>query len=87
MIVDLLLNFFYVFVQGIAFLISQLGDVVPNPSIAYAFSQMTGYYSALNSYLPVDTILLIVAFDLVFEGSYLAYKLIRWAYSKVPGIT
>ena len=87
MIVDTLLEFVYVFVAGIASLVSLFGDVVPNPTIGVAFSTMTSYYAAINAYLPVDTLLAILAFDLIFEASYLSYKLLKWAYSKVPGIT
>lgn len=87
MIIDALLSFLYIFVAGISALVSLFGDVVPNPIIGVAFSTMTSYYAAINAYLPVDTLLAILAFDIIFEASYLSYKLLKWAYSKVPGVT
>lgn len=86
MIISAILNLFYAFVSLIAGLFSNLADVTLPASIASAISTASGYYASLNAYLPLDTAITIVAFDVIFEGAYFVYKMIRWAYQKVPMI-
>jgi len=87
MITTLLLNIVYVFALGIVAVISTFGDVSQNSAITSALSEMAGYYMSLNDYLPIDTIVAIIAFDLAFELAMFIYKLVRWGYQKVPGIS
>lgn len=87
MITNALLNILILFLNGIIALLSSRQDVLPNNDITNAVLTADGYYSAMNAYFPVDTILAIVTFWLLFEFLYFGYKLIKWAYSKVPGIT
>lgn len=84
MIVTALLNIVYVFVLGITTLIAQFGDVSTNNSITSAVVALKSYYTSLDAFLPLGTIVAIIAFDLTFEGIVFTYKLIRWAYQKVP---
>lgn len=86
MISDALLNLIYFFVSGIVFLISGFGDVTVSSNITAGFSAMQPYYSALSDILPVGTILAIISFVLVFDLALLTYRLIKWAYQKVPGV-
>lgn len=87
MIVDFLIKIVYYFVYGITLVVSQFGDVPDNNAITTSIATLKTYYVSLNSYMPLDTILAIVAFSLTFEGVYFLYKLIRWGYQKVPGIS
>ncbi len=87
MISTILLNILYVFAFGITLVIATFGDVSENSQITSAIAQMANYYTSLNDIFPVNTLLAIIAFDLVFEGAMLIYKLVRWGYQKVPGIT
>jgi len=87
MIITLLLNIVYVFALGIVTLISTFGDVSQNSAITTGISTMAEYYMSLNDYLPISTILAIIAFDLVFELGVFTYKLVRWGYQKVPTIS
>lgn len=87
MITDILLNIIYQFVYTISLAVSSFGDVAADNNITTAITTFKTYYVSLNSYLPIDTIVAIVAFSLAFEGVYFLYKLIRWGYQKVPGIS
>lgn len=86
MITTAILNIIYFFVLGIALLVAQFGDVEQNSEIVNAILTLRGYYVSLADYLPLNTIVAIIAFDLAFEGIYFVYKLIRWSYKKVPMI-
>lgn len=87
MIGDAFFNLIYVFVLGINSLLASFGEVSQNNNITSAISNLKGYYISLNTIVPIDTILQIVAFALAFEGFVFLYKLIKWGYQKIPGIT
>lgn len=87
MITGFLLDIVYVFVQGISLIVASFGTVSNNNAITTSIVTFKTYYNSVNAYLPIDTILAIVAFDLAFEGIYFIYKLVRWGYRKVPGVT
>ena len=86
MIITALLNIIYVFVLGITTLIAQFGDVSTNNAITTAIVEFKTYYTSLDAFLPLTTLVAIIAFDLAFEGVVFLYKMIRWAYQKVPMI-
>jgi hypothetical protein len=86
MILTAILNLFYAAVATIASFFTGLADVSLATPVASAITAAAGYYASLNAYLPLDTAITIVAFDLVFETSYFIYKMIRWAYQKIPMI-
>jgi hypothetical protein len=86
MLADILLNIVFLFVNGIVFSLSLLGTVNESGPIASGIQTITSYLAPVNTVLPIDTMVLIVLFDLAFEGLYLIYKGIKWGYSKVPGV-
>lgn len=87
MIITILLNIIYVFVLAIISLFSLLGEINPNSEISQGVATFSSYLSPLNAFLPIDTLLLILSFEVIFETAYLGYKAIKWTYSKIPGIT
>jgi len=87
MIVTIILNILYFFAYGITTVISSFGDVTANNAISEGIALMAGYYISLDEYLPITTLVAIVAFDLVFELAVFVYKLVRWGYQKVPGVS
>lgn len=87
MITTLILNLFYGFAYGISLVVSSFGDVSSNNAITTSITAFKTYYMSVNAYIPIDTIVTIVAFDLAFEAVVFLYKLVRWGYQKVPGIT
>ena len=86
MITTALLNLVYFFVASIASFFSTLPDVSLGTSISSAITTASGSYAAMNGYFPMDTLIAIALFDLTFETGYFVYKMIRWAYQKVPGV-
>lgn len=87
MITRFLLDLVYGFAYGLSLVVSSFGDVPENNLITTAISAMSSYYSALNDYLPLNTLIQIAFFLIVYHGAVFLYKLIRWGYQKVPGIT
>lgn len=86
MITSAILSVIYVFILAISQIFVVFGDVSTNNLITESIVTFKTYYVSLAEYLPLGTILAIVAFDLVFEGFVLTYKLVRWGYNKVPSI-
>lgn len=87
MITDFIITIIYGFVYAISLAVSSFGTVSENNAISSAITVMKGYYMSVDAFIPISTILAIVAFDLAFEGVVFLYKLLRWGYQKVPGIT
>lgn len=78
--------------EGILAALINLGGfqgVTPNASIVAAVATAGGYLNIVYSILPATTIVLLGALGvlLVFEGGLGAYKVLKWGYSKIPGIT
>lgn len=86
MIGTALLNVVYATVLFIVTLLSSLGTVSENNLITQSMTPFKEAYMSLNLVWPMGVTLAIVSFVLVFEGSYLLYKAIRWAYTKIPFI-
>lgn len=72
----------------IIFLVTTPIRILPNASLPEAFTSAiltaNGYISSLNSIVPIDTILAIIALYVVIEGSYLTYKLTMWLIKRFP---
>jgi hypothetical protein len=86
MIFDGILALLGLTLDGIVFLFSQLGSIPDNSAIIAGINTFGGYLSPLSNILPLGTILLILAFEVVFETAYFGYKVIRWVYQKLPFI-
>lgn len=71
-------------IDGILLLFSGLGEIPDNSAIVDGIETIGSYLSPLGNILPLGTIFAILAFEVIFETSYLAYKFIRWAYTKIP---
>ena len=86
MIITGILNLLY----GIIFLITSpirlFSDVVLPSGITSGLGFASGYLSALNAILPIDTILEIFAVFLGFELAYFTWKAIMWVIRKIPTI-
>lgn len=64
-------------------------DVAPNTSIVAGVSTASGYVGVSYSVLPITTVAILAVLVplLLFESGYGAYKILKWGYSKIPGIT
>ena len=86
MITTAILDLLYGLIHLIITPILLLPDVVLNANFTTSLATASGFYHSLNAILPVDNMLEILAFDLVFEGFYLLYKIIMWVIQKIPTI-
>lgn len=86
MIVDFLITVIYNVVALIANLFAILPDVSLNGNIVTSINSVAPYYAGLNTVFPMSTLLDILAVELVLVAAYFTYKIIRWAYTKIPGI-
>lgn len=86
MISDIIISIVYAFVNGIVFILSNLGTVSASNNVSNSIATIKGYYMALDTVFPISVLLAIVAFDLTLEGAILTYKAVRWGYQKIPGV-
>lgn len=86
MITDTLLNILLAFINAIISFFTTQADVPVNNFLTSSITAAAGYYSALNILFPFPVLFAIIAFELGFEGIFFIYKVIRWAYQKVPGV-
>ncbi len=86
MITVILLNILLSIINGIIYLFSTLGAIQTNDPVLESIKQISLYISPLNNIIPIDTILQILFFEIVFETAYLTYKFIKWGYQKIPMI-
>lgn len=87
MIVDALIGVLYGFISLVLNLLTTQADVANVNAITTAITTAAGYYAAMDIIFPVKTFFDIIKFELLFEGVYFGYKLIRWSYRKIPGVT
>ena len=64
-------------------------DVTTSPSVVSGLSAAAGYLNVSYSVMPITTVSILGCFSIliVFEASLIAYRLIKWGYSKIPGIS
>ena len=87
MIANAILYLVHGLIIFIAYLLSNIGNVTPNQNIISAVTTANGYIAALNDFIPNPQILAATAVLFVFELIYASYKVIRWAYQKIPAIS
>ena len=83
MITSALLNLFYGAVNA---LIGLLPDVSSTSAFGSAISTGSSYISAIHSFLPLitATLLTIIVVDVLFESSYLVFKVVYWVIRRFP---
>ncbi len=86
MIVNAFLGVISNWIQGVASLLPAANTSL-DASIATSVSVTNALYASISAYTPMQTLLVCFGSVLVFEGTYAAYKLIKWAYTKIPGIS
>jgi hypothetical protein len=81
--INIFLQIIFIAVFG---LISLLPNVSTTSGFGSAITTASGYISALHSFVPytTTTMLSILAFDIVFESGYLAFKGIYWVIRRFP---
>jgi len=84
MIIDFIINVIYTVILVIVNIFATLPDVTISADLSSALQQISPYYASIAIIFPIGVLLSILAFELVYEGFYLLYKLVRWAYIKIP---
>lgn len=87
MLTNALLSILIAFLNGVIALLSQQGDVPVNNGLTNAITTAAGGFAAMAPYFPIGLLIIANLFFLKFDGIHLVYKLIRWAYRKIPGIS
>jgi hypothetical protein len=83
MITQGFLNIFFWIVGG---LVSKLPEVSPTSGFGISVTTASSYISSLYQFIPliISTVLAILAVDILFESSYLIYKVINWIRKLLP---
>jgi len=78
--------FFNLIFSAVSFLVNKLPDVSMNSNFTVAISTASTYITAIYNLFPyiITAVLAIIAFDLVFEGAYLLFKVIYWVIRRFP---
>jgi hypothetical protein len=63
------------------------GSVASNSALTSAITTTGGYFVAISDFFPNTAIFAATAAVFVFELFYAGYKVVRWGYQKIPGIT
>ena len=79
-----IINALYSVIQWITTPIRNTADVVLPVNFTDAMHTASSYISPLNSIVPIDTLMSILALFLIIEGAYFAYKLIMWVIKRFP---
>lgn len=83
MIFDIILNFFFDFLNLFVYL---LPDVPALPSgLDTAITNIGSYISPFSSVFPLATLFAILSIILVFEASIFSFKTFNWIYNKIRG--
>ena len=52
-----------------------------------ALTTAGNYLALFDIFLPIGTLLTVFGIVITIEGGYFAYKVARWIYNKIPGVT
>jgi len=71
---------------AVSFLINKLPDITTSSSIGVSVATASTYVSGVYEFIPliILTLLTIITFDIIFESSYLLYKVIYWVIRRFP---
>jgi hypothetical protein len=83
MITSALLNTIF---GAVSFLIDKLPAITTSSGIGTSIAKASQYISGVYAFIPLisTTLLAIVAFDIIFESSYLLYKIVYWIIRRFP---
>jgi len=84
MITTGIINALYAIVYLISSPLRLLNDVVMPVSFSNAMQTVSGYLKALDTILPIDTVLTLLYISVGIEIAYLTYKLVMWVIKRFP---
>jgi hypothetical protein len=86
MITEFLITILYNVVVFIVNIFAVLPDVSLPAALNSSLAAISPYYAGLDTVFPIGTLIDILGVELGIIGAYLTYKLVRWAYVKIPTI-
>lgn len=88
MITNGILYIIWLIINGFSLLLSSTSDVVASTSVVTAITTANGYIAIVAQIIPstVTSLLSCVAILLAYEVAVAIYKILRWGYTKIPGI-
>jgi len=87
MIVNLALTVLYFVLLVVTSPIRALSDATLPSGLSTALSDASSGLYTVGQVIPISTLLTVLAAMLAIEGTIFAYKIVRWAYRKIPGIS
>lgn len=64
-----------------------LPDVSLNSAVPTAIVAASNYLALINQIVPLTILFIVFGSVLVVENTHFGYKLIRWIYQKIPGVS
>lgn len=86
MISNFFLNTIYYLIYIILAPIRAFDDVVINSNITGAIGTAGDYLNAIDSVVPINTIIAVFGIFLVIETAVFVYKIVMWIIKKIPTI-
>ncbi len=76
-------------VLGLVSPLSLLPDAVLDPSVAAGISNIAGFVGLVWKFFPITLSALVASIVIIViaENWVLTYKIIRWVYHKIPGVS
>jgi len=84
MITDGIINALYAIVYLISSPLRLLNDVTMPVAFSNAMATVGGYLKAIDTIVPIDTIVIILKISIGIELAYLTYKLVMWVVKRFP---
>ena len=84
MIIKIFMDGIYELLYAITSPIRLLPNVALPVAFTNAIATANGFLSALNSLIPIDTIIILLSLYIGFELAYLTYKFIMWLIKRFP---
>lgn len=84
MITTGIINALYAIVYIISSPLRLLNDVTMPVAFSNAMATVAGYLKAIDTVVPIDTIITILKISIAIEVAYLTYKLVMWVIRRFP---
>ena len=84
MITDAFLQLIYLILYALTAPLRAFSDVALPANVASSITTASTYFSALNEFLPVSTMVSVLAAILVIEAALFLYKAIMWLLKRFP---
>ena len=81
------LQFFFLVLYAILSPLLLLSDVSDSSNISTSIATANGYLAGIPFHYFLLSVVATLAFLIVFEAAFWAYKGVRWLYNKIPGIS